>query len=305
MANEMQVLGHWEVCDSRFTIYGTIEEPMFLAKEVAERIDHSNPTEMVRNVDADEKLNSTIFSSGQRRKVTFLTEYGLYEVLMQSRKPVARQFKRKVKEILRELRRTGRYDAAKQPGNLPGGCTLDGKPVITVKKAAEHFGVTTKAIFNALYAKSPEKFVKNIDYIPAGKVSPIKIRNQNPGIGIGTNWVVLIRPSGFAKLEARFRRTIGYGAQEALPPPPAKTESIQALPVPAQERTEGQPAGASPQAWVARAKAQMAALSSLVKSYERKGTTASAKEGTAAAMEEAARGILEAAQGMKTAAGEV
>lgn len=33
-----------------------------------------------------------------------LTEYGLYEVLMQSRKPIARQFKRGVKELLRNIR---------------------------------------------------------------------------------------------------------------------------------------------------------------------------------------------------------
>ena len=78
MANEMQVLGHWELMGSKLTIYGTVDEPMFLAKEVAGRIEHSNATEMVRSVDADEKLNSVIFSSGQRREVTFLTEYGLY-----------------------------------------------------------------------------------------------------------------------------------------------------------------------------------------------------------------------------------
>ena len=70
-----------------FLIYGTPENPLFLAKDVAEWIGHSNPTEMLRTVDEDEKLNSTILSAGQRREVTFLTESGLYEVLMLSRKP--------------------------------------------------------------------------------------------------------------------------------------------------------------------------------------------------------------------------
>ena len=46
------------------------------------------------------KLRETIFTSGQNREMWFLTENGLYEVLMQSRKPIAKQFKKQVKQIL-------------------------------------------------------------------------------------------------------------------------------------------------------------------------------------------------------------
>lgn len=37
--------------------------------------------------------------AGQNREVTMLTEDGLYEVLMQSRKPIAKAFKKEVKKI--------------------------------------------------------------------------------------------------------------------------------------------------------------------------------------------------------------
>lgn len=50
-------------------------------------------------VDEDEKLSGTIVHAGQKREVLFLTEDGLYEVLMQSRKPIAKQFKKKVIKI--------------------------------------------------------------------------------------------------------------------------------------------------------------------------------------------------------------
>lgn len=103
LINEQEILG------KQFKVYGTLEEPLFLAKDVAEWIDHSNPTEMIRGIDEDEKLNSTILSAGQNREMTFLTEGGVYEVLMQSRKPIAKQFKKKVKEILKNLRKTGGY----------------------------------------------------------------------------------------------------------------------------------------------------------------------------------------------------
>ena len=62
----------------------------FLAKDVATWIGHTHTTKMLSTVDEDEKLNGTIVHAGQQREVLFLTENGLYEVLMQSRKPVAK-----------------------------------------------------------------------------------------------------------------------------------------------------------------------------------------------------------------------
>ena len=87
-------------------IYGTKEEPLFLAVEVAKLIDYSigNTGQMLNSVDPDEKLTLTIQGAGQRRNMWFLTEYGLYEVLMQSRKPIARRFKSSVKRILKDIR---------------------------------------------------------------------------------------------------------------------------------------------------------------------------------------------------------
>ena len=70
-------------------------------------------SKMIKNVDDDEKLIGTTFLSGQNRDVWFLTEFGLYEVLMQSRKPIAKEFKKRVKVILKEIRLKGYY--APQP----------------------------------------------------------------------------------------------------------------------------------------------------------------------------------------------
>lgn len=39
----------------------------------------------------------------------FLTEGGLYEVLMQSRKPIAKKLKKEIKKILKQIRLTGGY----------------------------------------------------------------------------------------------------------------------------------------------------------------------------------------------------
>ncbi len=90
-------------------IYGTAENPLFLAKDIAEVLEHSRASEMLKSVDEDEKLMQTILASGQNREMWFLTEDGLYEVLMTSRKPQAKLFKKKVKEILKTIRHHGAY----------------------------------------------------------------------------------------------------------------------------------------------------------------------------------------------------
>lgn len=107
--NNLEVLNEQEVLGKHFRVYGTIDEPLFLAKDVAEWIEHTDLSRMVDLVDEDEKLKRTLYVSGQNREVWLLTEDGLYEVLMQSRKPIAKQFKKKVKEILHTIRKHGAY----------------------------------------------------------------------------------------------------------------------------------------------------------------------------------------------------
>lgn len=105
--HSLQVIHQQEVLGQGFKVYGTIEEPLFLAKDVAEWIEHSNTRMMLKSVDEDEKLVETMFSAGQRRDVTFVTEEGIYELLMLSRKPIAKQWKKEVKKILKNIRLNG------------------------------------------------------------------------------------------------------------------------------------------------------------------------------------------------------
>jgi len=93
------------VLEKELKIYGDLDEPKFLAKDIAEWIEHSRASEMLKTIDEEEKLMQTILASGQNRDMWFVTEDGLYEILMQSRKPIAKKFKKEVKHILRDLRR--------------------------------------------------------------------------------------------------------------------------------------------------------------------------------------------------------
>ncbi|MGX5575783.1 BRO family protein [Bacillus toyonensis] len=95
-----------------------MEKPLFLAKDVAEWIEHSNLTMMLKTVDEEEKVKGVLplnnvypqKGSGGLRENTeanFLTEDGIYELLMLSRKPIAKQWKKEVKKILKNIRLNG------------------------------------------------------------------------------------------------------------------------------------------------------------------------------------------------------
>ncbi len=124
---EVKTVKSFEKCivlGKELTMYGTLENPLFLAKDVAEWIEYSktsegyyNVSKMLMTVDEDEKITITISNSdsGNGYSAKCLTEDGLYEVLMQSRKPIAKRFKKEVKRILKELRLKGESKIEKVP----------------------------------------------------------------------------------------------------------------------------------------------------------------------------------------------
>ena len=61
----------------------------------------------MQNIDEDEKVVNNVYTPGGNQEAWFLNEDGVYEVLMQSRKPIAKQFKKEVKKILKQIRLTG------------------------------------------------------------------------------------------------------------------------------------------------------------------------------------------------------
>lgn len=178
---ELTIINEQEILGKHFTVYGTANEPLFLAKDVAEWIEHSKPSIMIDTVDEDEKLRETIFTSGQNREVWFLTENGLYEVLMQSRKPLAKEFKKKVKEILKSIRKHGLY-ATDQLLNNPDFA-------IAAFQALKEERARKQALEAQIEADRPK--VLFADAVSASKSSCLigelaKILKQN-GIDIGQN----------------------------------------------------------------------------------------------------------------------
>lgn len=113
MDNVLTVIQETEILGKKIRMYGSIDNPLFLAKDVAEWIDYSKSngkykvSQMTKIVDISEKGIYNVDTLGGIQESVFLTEDGLYEVCMQSRKPIAKQMKKEIKNYLRSIRLTG------------------------------------------------------------------------------------------------------------------------------------------------------------------------------------------------------
>ncbi|BDG67908.1 phage antirepressor [Enterococcus innesii] len=87
------------------------DEPYFVGKDVAGVLGYSNTKDALsRHVDSEDKTGSRITTSGQSREMTIINESGLYSMILKSKLPNARKFKRWVtSEVLPTIRKTGSY----------------------------------------------------------------------------------------------------------------------------------------------------------------------------------------------------
>ena len=87
-------------------------EPWFVAKDVCDILELTNPAVALQSLDDDEKTNlsnSYVWSESGRRPL-IISEPGLYRLVMRSRKPEAKEFQRWVThEVLPQIRKTGGY----------------------------------------------------------------------------------------------------------------------------------------------------------------------------------------------------
>ena len=108
------------------TMFGNVRiilqnnEPWFVAKDITKILGYQNSSKAIGDhVDADDKLNNETLSSLGQRGGWLINESGLYSLILSSKLPTAKQFKRWVtSEVLPELRKTGSYSLT-IPKTLP------------------------------------------------------------------------------------------------------------------------------------------------------------------------------------------
>lgn len=109
MMNELKGFENAEFGSVQMLMRGSV--PYFLGKDAAEILGYSNTAKTIRDhVDEEDKLTERIVLAGQNRDVIFINESGLYSLIISSKMPNAKKFKRWVtNEVLPSIRQHGVY----------------------------------------------------------------------------------------------------------------------------------------------------------------------------------------------------
>lgn len=107
--NEMQIFQNEQFGEVRSIIQDG--EPWFIAADVCKALEIGQVTNSIRRLDADEKALISIKGINRGNdKVNIINEYGLYSIVLSSRKPEAKAFKRWIThEVIPAIRKTGSY----------------------------------------------------------------------------------------------------------------------------------------------------------------------------------------------------
>lgn len=112
-------------------------EPWFVGKDVAEVLGYAKARNAIaQHVDEDDALKQGITDSlGRRQETTFINESGLYSLILSSKLPSAKKFKRWVtSEVLPALRKTGQYQVKELSGQeLIAKALIEAQNVLAAK----------------------------------------------------------------------------------------------------------------------------------------------------------------------------
>lgn len=108
MTNALQVFKNTEFGEIRTIQQG--EDILFVAADVCKALDIKNTAQAVNKLEADER---SMLNIGRQGEAYIVNEYGLYNLVLSSRKPEAKAFKRWIThEVIPAIRKTGAYSSS-------------------------------------------------------------------------------------------------------------------------------------------------------------------------------------------------
>lgn len=108
--NDLKIFNNEEFGEIRTVVVN--EEPMFCLTDICKALEMSNPTMVAQRLDDDER---TKLDLGRQGETNFITESGLYAVILRSDKPNAKKFRKWVtSEVLPSIRKNGGYIAGQE-----------------------------------------------------------------------------------------------------------------------------------------------------------------------------------------------
>ena len=160
-------------------------EPYFVGKDVADILGYQNGSRDInRHVDEDDREKVMIFDGNQNKESIIINESGLYSLILSSKLPNAKKFKRWVtSDVLPAIRKTGSYSIQSKPDSY-----MIEDPIARAERWIEE-QKEKKALENKIEEQKP--LVEYAEHIQASKdvidmKSMAKLASKN-GVKIGRN----------------------------------------------------------------------------------------------------------------------
>ena len=211
-------------------------EPLFCLADVCAVIDITNARNVKSRLDPDDvRLVDTIDSMGRNQKVTFVTESGLYDVVIRSDSEKAKPFRKWITaEVLPSIRKTGGY-------------TVNGRSVLSlsdrllwVKGVSDILHLNDASTLDLLEKTAAPLGLPVPDYVPASDTvhsATEQLARRNAPIKVA-EFNRLMTEAGLMKRESRFSKSKGkevtwpvlvgdglrYGCNQVSPKNPRETQ---------------------------------------------------------------------------------
>ncbi|WCL51460.1 phage antirepressor [Leptospira sp. GIMC2001] len=163
-------------------------EPWFVAKDVCEILEIQNSTDALNRLDSDERAR---FNLGRQGESNIISESGLYSLILGSRKPEAKSFKKWVtSEVLPAIRKTGSYsktsankEQTEDPKYLVARALIAANTLIE-EQDAKIAELTPNAEFAEQVKKSNDHYTfteaaKTLSYLNLGSIGLFRFCRKN------------------------------------------------------------------------------------------------------------------------------
>lgn len=166
MANEIKVFSNEEF--GKVRVLSIDNEPWFIGRDVAEVLGYSNTRDAIsKHVDEEDKGVAKCDTPSGAQQMTIINESGMYSLILSSKLPSAKKFKRWVtSEVLPAIRKTGSY-------NLPDF----NNPAEAARAWAKEYEEKQKALAQVTEMKPKAEFYDDVtgstDTIDIGSVAKV------------------------------------------------------------------------------------------------------------------------------------
>ena len=210
MSTEIQIF-NFESEENQIRIIGTADDPRFCLSDICKvlglKVKH-----VMERLDKEVVSTDPLQTAGGIQQMKFVNEDGFYDVVLESRKPIARKFRKWVtKEVLPSIRKTGAYVQPEKVEESTDGYVpkfFSGMKVFTLRDVSDILKMRYEYLRRLLNTPQRAKLEEGRDYLKLIGGLLKGFVNENPSVSSSTRQLIVVFESGFNKICEYFKMKV-------------------------------------------------------------------------------------------------